>query len=268
MNRTFKRILTLVLATLLVLPVLAGCGEKEPEVQNPASDDSGVKLWYAYNTENFMQDLEYEEEMEERDYTLRMHGIRADIESIQLMITPDNNVVSFDLTMADLPSAPGRTGRGRICGVPRPAGMATDAGVQPLLSPGPIGGWCRCRLRTRIAALELSGGTLCRRASPRSDFAHPASDTASASLDIRRTDPLAVAALCGALRTLRADGRPRAERVGRSHWSGMAHDTGPRTDGLRRILTPPATDVSREPAVTQDSRAATGTVFPDTLLEP
>lgn len=102
MNRTFKRILTLVLATLLVLPVLAGCGEKEPEVQNPASDDSGVKLWYAYNTENFMQDLEYEEEMEERDYTLRMHGIRADIESIQLMITPDNNVVSFDLTMADL----------------------------------------------------------------------------------------------------------------------------------------------------------------------
>lgn len=102
MNRNFKRILTLVLATLLVLPVLAGCGEKEPEVQNPASDDSGVKLWYAYNTENFMQDLEYEEEMEERDYTLRMHGIRADIESIQLMITPDNNIVSFDLTMADL----------------------------------------------------------------------------------------------------------------------------------------------------------------------
>lgn len=102
MNRTFKRILTLVLATLLVLPVLAGCGEKEPEVQQPASDDSGVKLWYAYNTENFMQDLEYEDLMEERDYTLRMNGIRADIESIQLMITPDNNIVSFDLTMADL----------------------------------------------------------------------------------------------------------------------------------------------------------------------
>lgn len=102
MNRNFKRILTLVLAILLVLPVLAGCDKEEPEVQNPASDDSGVKLWYAYNTENFMQDLEYEEEMEERDYTLRMHGIRADIESIQLMITPDNNVVSFDLTMADL----------------------------------------------------------------------------------------------------------------------------------------------------------------------
>ena len=102
MNRNFKRILTLVLSILLVLPVFAGCGEKEPEVQNPASDDSGVKLWYAYNTENFMQDLEYEEEMEERDYTLRMHGIRADIESIQLMITPDNNIVSFDLTMADL----------------------------------------------------------------------------------------------------------------------------------------------------------------------
>ena len=102
MNRNFKRILTLVLAILLVLPVLAGCDKEESEVQNPASDDSGVKLWYAYNTENFMQDLEYEEEMEERDYTLRMHGIRADIESIQLMITPDNNVVSFDLTMADL----------------------------------------------------------------------------------------------------------------------------------------------------------------------
>ena len=102
MNRNVKRILTLVLAFVLILPVFAGCNEKQPETKDPAATDSSVKLWYAYNTENFMQDLEYEEEMEERDYTLRMHGIRADIESIQLMITPDNNVVSFDLTMADL----------------------------------------------------------------------------------------------------------------------------------------------------------------------
>ena len=109
MNRTFKRILTLVLATLLVLPVLAGCGEKEPEVQQAASDDSGVKLWYAYNTENLMQDLEYEDLMEERDYTLRMNGIRGDVESIQLMITPDNNVVSYDLKMVDLTNENGDT---------------------------------------------------------------------------------------------------------------------------------------------------------------
>ena len=102
MNRNFKRILTLVLAFLLILPVLAGCNKDQPDTQEPAADEGGVKLWYAYNTENLMQDLEYEDLMEERDYTLRMNGIRADIESIQLMITPDNNVVSFDLTMADL----------------------------------------------------------------------------------------------------------------------------------------------------------------------
>lgn len=102
MNRNVKRILTLVLALALVLPVLAGCGEKEPDAQDPSAADSGVKLWYAYNTDNFMQDLEYEDLMEERDSTLRMHGIRDDVESVQLIVTPDNNVVSFDLTMADL----------------------------------------------------------------------------------------------------------------------------------------------------------------------
>ncbi len=102
-----KRIMTLLLALALVLSVLAGCNS---EPQKPADSDAasgGVKLWYAYNTENLMQDLEYEDLMEERDYTLRMSTIRGDVESIQLMITPENNVVSYDIAFQDLKNEAG-----------------------------------------------------------------------------------------------------------------------------------------------------------------
>ncbi len=96
-----KRIMTLLMVLALVLPVFSGC-ESGKTGTEPLAGSSGVKLWYGYNTENFMQDLEYEDQMEERDYTLRMSTIRGDVESIQLMITPDNNVISYDITFQDL----------------------------------------------------------------------------------------------------------------------------------------------------------------------
>lgn len=102
MRRKFNSILSLLLVTVLMLSLLAGC-EKKPEKDSPNAVDSGsVKLWYAYNTENLMQDLEYPELMAARDSTLRMHGVRDDVESIQLMITPSVNVASYDFKINDL----------------------------------------------------------------------------------------------------------------------------------------------------------------------
>ncbi len=106
MKRNTKKILSFLLAVMLILPVLAGCaGPNDGTTQGAEGTDKApdaVKLWYGYNTENFMQDLEYPDEMNSRDYTLRMHGVRGDVETIQLMITPTVNIVSYDLVMNDL----------------------------------------------------------------------------------------------------------------------------------------------------------------------
>lgn len=111
MKRNAKSIMTLVLALVMVLSVFAAC-DGSTDTTDPGAESASnekVKLWYAYNTDNFMQDLEYEDEMEDRDYTLRLHGIREDVESIQLMITPSVNVVSYDFTIGDLTSEEGAT---------------------------------------------------------------------------------------------------------------------------------------------------------------
>ena len=101
-----KKILTLLLASVMVTSIFAGCNRGgEQQVSQQQSDL--VKLWYAYNTENLMQDLEYPEKMEERDSTLRLYGVRNDAETIQLMITPNVNIVSYDMSMAELKSENG-----------------------------------------------------------------------------------------------------------------------------------------------------------------
>ena len=101
-----KKILALFLAFVMVVPIFSGCKGKEQQTATPQTNDT-VKLWYAYNTENLMQDLEYPEKMADRDYTLRMYGVRNDAEPVQLMITPSVDIVSYDLTMADLTSENG-----------------------------------------------------------------------------------------------------------------------------------------------------------------
>ena len=88
---------------LMLISMLAACGEekapKKPET---------VKLWYGYNTENFMQDYEYTEVMASRDSSLRMYGIRGDVESVQLIITPKNDVETFTVEVDDLLNADGK----------------------------------------------------------------------------------------------------------------------------------------------------------------
>ena len=103
MNKNVKRLLALLLSVMILASVCAGCKDDGKEVgpQSGENNDS-VKLWYAYNTENLMQDLEYPELMAARDATLRMHCIRNDVESIQLMITPSVDVNSFTFKMSDL----------------------------------------------------------------------------------------------------------------------------------------------------------------------
>ena len=100
-----KRILTFCLALVMMLSLCVACKD---EAQTEAQTNQGnVKLWYAYNTENYMQDVEYPEVMAERDATLRMQCLRNDVESIQLMITPTTNVVAFDFEMKDLKNKAG-----------------------------------------------------------------------------------------------------------------------------------------------------------------
>lgn len=103
-----KRILSFVLLAVMSVSLLAGC-KKDQKEQAPGNQNQSVKLWYAYNTENLMKDLEYPELMAERDSTLRMHCLKNDVETVQLMITPSFNVSSFDFQVADLKNENGET---------------------------------------------------------------------------------------------------------------------------------------------------------------
>ncbi len=100
-----KRILSMLLLTVMLLGLLSGC--KEEKTDTPPKSIP-AKLWYGYNTERFMRDTQYPEEMGSRDYTLRMQGIRGDVESIQLMITPDQDVTSYHFTANDLSTKDGK----------------------------------------------------------------------------------------------------------------------------------------------------------------
>ncbi len=95
-----KRILSLTVVFLLAASLFSACGQQEQKIE-------GVELWYGYNTENFMQDWSYPEKSGSRDYTLRMYGIRDEVESVQLMITPEKNVTSYEFTPGDLKNEAG-----------------------------------------------------------------------------------------------------------------------------------------------------------------
>ena len=101
-----KKYIAILLVLLMVVPMFAACKNDVIQTTEP-STEPGVKLWYAYNTENYMQDIEYPEQIAERDSTLRMHGVRNDAEPIQLMITPEYDIGSYDMTVGDLTSANG-----------------------------------------------------------------------------------------------------------------------------------------------------------------
>ena len=101
-----KKVISLCLAALMLTGILTACGEK-PAPTEPTQPEI-AKLWYGYNTENFMQDYEYSEQMESRDSTLRMYGIRGEVESSQLMITPQIDVDTFSVEVDDLLTADGK----------------------------------------------------------------------------------------------------------------------------------------------------------------
>ena len=103
--KKLKRAVALILSLSMIFTLLAACDNAAIGTDQAAEDQ--IKLWYAYNTENLMQDLEYPELMESRDHTLRMYGVRNDAEPVQLMITPGVDITSYDITMADLRSEDG-----------------------------------------------------------------------------------------------------------------------------------------------------------------
>ena len=99
-----KRCVSFIFALVLMLSLLSACGGSTRET---LPETEGVKLWYGYNTENFMQDYAYTDKMNDRDYVLRLYGIRGDTESIQLMITPEADVAEYEFEVGDLVSADG-----------------------------------------------------------------------------------------------------------------------------------------------------------------
>ena len=104
--KAMKKIISLCLSALMLTGILSACGENNAPIE-PAQPEI-AKLWYGYNTENFMQDYEYPEQMESRDSTLRMYGIRGEVESSQLIITPQNDVDTFSVEVDDLLTADGK----------------------------------------------------------------------------------------------------------------------------------------------------------------
>ena len=104
MRKTGKKVISLCLVLLMIASVLSACGQEKPVQEQNTELTDGVKLWWAYNTENFMQDLEYDYD---RDSTLRFYGIKGDVESVQLMITPDKDVIEYDFAMGDITSESG-----------------------------------------------------------------------------------------------------------------------------------------------------------------
>ena len=104
MRKTGKKVVSLCMVLLMAASMLISCGQKKPNTENPAAVTDGVKLWWAYNTENLMQDFAYDYD---RDSTLRFYGIKGDVESIQLMITPDKDVLDYDFTMGDIATQSG-----------------------------------------------------------------------------------------------------------------------------------------------------------------
>ena len=99
-----KKVISLCLGLLTAAYMLSACDQTTPGGNDPAAGTEGVKLWWAYNTENLMQDSEYDYD---RDSTLRFYGIKGDVESVQLMITPDKDVFAFDFTMGDITTESG-----------------------------------------------------------------------------------------------------------------------------------------------------------------
>lgn len=96
-----KKILALLLTAVILSSFLVGC-QKSPEPVATEPVEQPPKFWFAYNTENFMQDMQYPELMESRDSTLRFHTLRGDVESAQLMITAEQNIATYDLKMPNL----------------------------------------------------------------------------------------------------------------------------------------------------------------------
>lgn len=100
----FKRITALCLIAVIMVSFF-GCGTKQaaPLSTQPVVEEK-VKLWWAYATENLLKDYDYDYD---RDSTLRFYAIKGETESLQLMITPKENVDSFDFIIEDIKSQSG-----------------------------------------------------------------------------------------------------------------------------------------------------------------
>lgn len=97
-----KKIVSLALASLVSLSAISACvgGEESSEKQ----EQNSVRLWSAENTVSYMQDDKIPEGAE---LDLSMEATKGETESVQLMLTAQENVDSFNVAVGDLVSTSG-----------------------------------------------------------------------------------------------------------------------------------------------------------------
>ena len=102
MKKTLKKALSFALAMVMVMGMIpfAAFADEVQAVSNSELPQSitGLEIAYPYNTEVF----QIKEKPENRYSALTFESARNEVESAQMILTPNFNVTSFELTMNDL----------------------------------------------------------------------------------------------------------------------------------------------------------------------
>ncbi len=98
-----KRLLSLLLTATFALSGLSACGETGFEGEESSSKKDLAVIWSAENTERYMLD----DVPTNPTLNLSIEAIKGETESIQLMITANEDVSSFSVSVGDLVSSSG-----------------------------------------------------------------------------------------------------------------------------------------------------------------
>ncbi len=109
-----KRYISVFLLSVMAVFLLSACSKKETPTPT-APPEPAVRVWFAYNTENFMQDQDYSQILAGRDNVLRMHSLKGETESAQFIVTPKEKVDAYSFEIKELVTDSGdKIGKSKI----------------------------------------------------------------------------------------------------------------------------------------------------------